>query len=431
MLKDMLERRPNSVIIVCFLIALAFSNVTRAQAPDASYMAGYASFINGNLPQALEHFTLAIARNNSDDQLFVYRGRVSLQLRDYENAIRDFSEANEIVPGVSDIWLARTYALSGNQDKALSFLKSHLTSVYRLPEDSIKKDPAFDALQTSQGWFSLWDKDWYSDEEKAGVEVAYNLRKGHPEKAISLLDAEIGKSPSSAELLTLRGEVNFTSGNNASAIADYTTALELSKNSEKGKYLPLEGLLAGSGRMGEGGRYALRGEAYLKASRFKDAVNDFTRALKENPAFFTGYLLRAQAYTGLKSNDAAIRDVQTYLKYFDNNQQAIFQCGEYYFQAEDYMNALKCFNKNLKEDPNNGLYYKARGKTYLKTDTYRYAVYDLSMSLDLNPGDAETWMYLGLAKIQSGDKENGCSDLDKARQMGNTEVLKYIVDNCR
>ena len=74
---------------------------------------------------------------------------------------------------------------------------------------------------------------------------------------------------------------------------------------------------------------------------------------------------------------------------------ALYQCGEYYFEAEDYINALKCFNRNLKEDPNNGLYYKARGKTYLKTATYRYAISDLSMSLDLRPDDAETWMYHG------------------------------------
>jgi Flp pilus assembly protein TadD len=84
----------------------------------------------------------------------------------------------------------------------------------------------------------------------------------------------------------------------------------------------------------------------------------------------------------------------------------------------------------VKEDPVNSLYFKSRGKTYLKTATYKYAVSDLSMSLDLNPEDAETWMFLGLAKIRSGDKVNGCSDLRKAQQLGNTEVLRYIVDNC-
>jgi tetratricopeptide (TPR) repeat protein len=431
MLKVMLERLPNRVVVVFFILALSFSGTARAQAPDASFMAGCAYFKNGELQKALERFTLAIARNNADERLFIMRGQVSLLLKDYESAIGDFNEANDILPGVSDIWLSRAYALAGDQDKALAFLKSHLASSYRLPEDSIKKDPAFDRLLTSQGWYSLWEKEWYNDEDLAVAEVAYYQRKGFPDKAMELLDAGIRKSPNSAGLLTLRGEVNFTTGNYAAAIADYSGAIELYKTGQGGGYLPLEGLKSGKSGLAGGGGYSLRGMAYLKAERYKDAISDFTRVLKDNPGYFPGFLYRAEAYAGMKSYDEAIRDVQTYLQYFDRDLQAVYQCGEYYFMAEDYIHALKYFNRNLKEDPNNSTYYKARGKAYLKSGTYRYAISDLSMSLDLNPDDSETWMYIGLAKVLSGDKENGCSDLEKARQMGNTEVLKYIIENCK
>jgi tetratricopeptide (TPR) repeat protein len=431
MLKVMQEKLQNSVVIVFFVLAFALSGTVRAQAPDASFMAGCAYFKNGDLQKALDRFSLAIARNNADERLFICRGQVLLQLKDYGNAISDFNEANDILPGVSDIWLSRTYALSGDQDKALAFLKSHLGSSFRLPEDSIKKDPAFDRLLTSQGWYSLWEKEWYDDEDRAVAEVAYYQRKGNPDKALEILDAGIRKSPGSARLMTLRGEVNFTTGNYAAAIADYSNAIELNKNRPRSSYLPLEGLKSGKSGLAEGGPYSLRGMAYLKAERYKDAINDFTRVLKDNPGVFPSYLHRAEAYAGMKSYDAAIRDVQTYLQYFDGDQQAVYQCGEYYFLAEDYIHALKYFNRNLNEDPGNSTYYKARGKAYLKSGTYRYAVSDLSMSLDLNPDDPETWMYIGLAKALSGDKENGCSDLEKARQMGNTEVLKYIIDNCK
>jgi len=40
-------------------------------------------------------------------------------------------------------------------------------------------------------------------------------------------------------------------------------------------------------------------------------------------------------------------------------------------------------------------------------------------------------MSLGLAKLQSGDKENGCSDLQRSQRMGNAEVGKYILENCK
>jgi tetratricopeptide (TPR) repeat protein len=448
MQKDMQERQRNSAIVVFFAIVLAITDLANAQTPDASLLAGCASLKKGDLPKAIESLSVAIVRNNADERIFVYRGQAFLGLRDYENAIRDFTEANDIVAGVADIWLARTHALSGDEDKALSFLSSHLESGFRLPEDSIRKDPAFRNMQASQGWDSLWEMNWYSPEEKAAAEAVYYIRKGLPEKAVTLLDAEIGRSNSPAGLYMLRGEANYDAGNYAAAIADYTSALDLQKANTKKKY-PSQEISQSTNQqinksanqqinnsfMGVGGGLqdlqALRGKAYLKAGRFKDAVNDLTRELRENPVSFPAYLLRAEANAGMKSYDAAIKDVQTYLKYFDDDLQAVYQCGEYHYLAGDYINALKYFNRNLKEDPGSSLNYKARGKTYLKSATYRYAISDLSMSLDLNPDDAETWMYLGVAKIQSGDKENGCSDLEKARQMGNTEVLKYIVESCR
>jgi tetratricopeptide (TPR) repeat protein len=418
----MRAKTPNRIIFILLAVALVFSPGAKAQTPDAGLLAGCAFYRSGELTKALESFTVAISRNNADERLFLYRGRVLLGLRDYENAIKDFSEANEIIPGIGDIWLAKANALAGDADKALAFLKSHLSSDFRLPEDSIKKDPAFESLHTSQGWYALWEQEWYDDQEKAVKEVGYYLKKSQPEKAISYLNDEITKPQASAGLFALRGKVYLNQGNYAAAIADYTSALNLEKKAVQGRQLYILNP--------EESHYYNRALAYLEAGRFKDALADFNKAIREFPENFDGYLKRAEANAGMENYDAARKDVLFYLGYFKDDQQAIFQCGEYYYDGGDYMNALKYFNINLKEDPVNGLYFKARGKTYLKTATYKYALSDLSMSLDLNPDDAETWMYLGLAKIQSGDKTNGCSDLHKSQQLGNTEVLKYIVDNC-
>lgn len=393
-----------------------------AQLPDESYLSGAASFIRGDYQKAIADLTLAISRNNADENLFIRRGACFLKVQDTESAIRDFTEANAIVAGVADLWLAKGYSLSGNPAKAISMLESHLGSPFRVAGDIIKKDPDFDGLQTTNEWYTLWQKDWYGEEEKAAADVRYFLNKGQPDNAISLLNEKIVSSPANADMLALRGEVNYSTGNHAAAIADLTAALNILKNKSRNAYSPTEEA---------GGVLLLRARAYIKASRFKDAVTDLNRVLREDPAVFTGYLLRAEANAGLRSYDAAVKDALTYLKYFDNDPDAVYRCGEYHFLGEDYLNALKYFNRNLKEDPNNALYHKARGKTYLRSGTYRYAINDLSMSLDLNPDDAETWMFLGLAKIRTGDKVNGCSDLQRARQMGNTEALRLVIEECQ
>jgi tetratricopeptide (TPR) repeat protein len=421
----MRARLPNKGIVLLYLIvALLFQQGLQAQTPDAGFLAGCAYYKTGDLNRALESFNTAISRNNSDERYFIYRGRVFMQVKDYEHALKDFTEANDIVPGIADLWLAKANALSGDAGKALSFLKSHLASVFRLPEDSIKRDKAFESIHDSPGWYSLWEQEWYNDEEKAGMEVAYYLRKGTPDMALSYLNDEMTKLTPGAGLLELRAKVYLKQGNYAAAISDYTSALNMEKKGGLSQQSDM------SGKVPEGSIYYNRALANLGAERYKDAVSDFSRALKEFPENFNGYLLRAQAYAGLQSYDMARKDVLFYLSFFSQDQPAIFQCGEYFYDEGDYMNALKYFNLNLKDDQVNSKYFKARGKTYLKTATYRYAISDLSMSLDLNADDAEAWMYLGLAKIQSGDKENGCSDLHKAQQLGNTEVLKDIVENC-
>lgn len=396
-----------------------------AQSPDASYLAGMAGLEKRNLSDAGEKLSWAISRNNADDRFYLARGEVYLLMKDYDRAKTDFEEANEILPGVADIWLARMYAVTGNAGKAAEMLRLHLQSPFRLPEDSIRRDPSFNGIQDSSEWFSLWDKDWYSPEEKTMAEAAYFLKKSQPEKALSLVDAALQSSSSAAGLYNQRGRIYLSTGNYAAAIADFTSALNLDKRSGDTRTKETVYIDNSTGILSN------RGMAFLGAGRYKDAIADFNKVLREEPASFGTYLTRAEASAGAEVWDEAIRDMKFYLGFFPDDQKAIYQCGVYYYDSGDYINSLRCFNSNMKEDPANPIYFKARGKAYLKTSTLQYAISDLSMSLDLNPSDGETWLFLGVAKLQAGLKEEACSDFQKALQLGFTAALQYQVDNCR
>jgi tetratricopeptide (TPR) repeat protein len=402
---DMRFVRTLGLILLVILPACSYS-----QAVDEQYLAGSAFLKNGDFQKAAESFSLAITRNNSSDQLYIKRGVAFLNLNQIDKAIADFFEANLINSQVADLWLARCYAANKEYIRAIEFLKSHLNSPFRLPEDSIKKDPSFDRLQDTPEWFSLWQKSWYSVTEKVIADAKYYASRKQYDRAVELLDEDLADTPGNPQLLIQRADVFMKQGNYIAAVADLSSVLGLDK-----------ALVS---------CYPLRAEAYLKSGRYKEAISDYNKAIREEPGDFSLYLKRAQAYAALSSWGPAIKDLQLYMKYFSNDLNALYQCGQYYYEAGDYMNALKSFNRNMKEDPNNANYYKARGKTYLKTATYRYAISDLSMSLDLNPSDAEAWMYHGVALIKSGNKSDGCSCLHKAQNLGSTEALKYIVENC-
>ena len=381
-----------------------------AQSPDLYYVKGMAEFIKGNIDDAILSLNDAIDHNNSDERYYLNRADAYLKQGKFTQALEDFEEANSILPGCGNLGIARTYAATGDTEKAFQYLTNHLRSNFRLPELVLTKDPALDPLKETDEWLALWQQEWYDDFDKAKAEVEYLLRKKTPETTLEYLNPLMPAFQNKAEYFALRAGVYMLEENYAAAVADYSMALSLDKN--------------------DPGCYLNRGIAFLRSEKFRNAVEDLSRGLRLEPASFAFYPERARAYAGLSDYKSAIGDAEFYLRYFSEDQQAISLCGELNYQKEDYINALKYFNWNLKSDPNNADYYKARGKTYLKTKTYTYAINDLSMALDLKPDDGETYFFIGLAQYKTGDKEGACSNLQKAQRFGNTLALKYSIEYC-
>ncbi|MBN1159415.1 MAG: tetratricopeptide repeat protein [Bacteroidales bacterium] len=396
------------IIWIQLLLVLFFVS---AQTSTEYYLKGLACIEQDSNRLAVQNLTQGLATNSSDIRILLKRGEAYYNLDELEHAIADFQKANALQPGTANLWLARCHARNGDDAQAISFLEEHLESDFRLPETQIKRDAAFDDLQMTDEWFILWQKDWYTAEEAILQEADYYMVRNLPDEALASLERAISKGMMGADLLFMRGKINLQKENYAPAVSDLTSAINLDKNNVE--------------------YYKYRGLANLGAKRHKEAAEDFTQVLSNEPGHFDIYLARAEAYAGLQSYGQSVKDVSTYLNYFGSDQSALFQCGEYLFQNGDYINALKYFNMNMQDDPENAAYFKARGKTYTMTRTYQYAIYDLSMSLDLDPADGETWYYLGIARLETGDRTAACSDFEKALRAGETKALRYIIDHCQ
>ena len=396
--------------IIIIIIALLNACMISGQSPDQFFLKGMAALQQKHPEDAVLMLTNAIERNNADERYYLGRAEALYELGKFEQAGKDYDEANSIAPESGDLGLARVFTATGDDEKAFYYLKRHLQSDYRLSAAAITKDPAFTPLHEKDAWYDLWQQDWYNEFEKASAEVDYYLRKKDPEGALEYLNNNIGSFQKEAKYYALRARLYALQDNYAAAVADFSMALSLDKTDPDFCFG--------------------RGAAFLKSSKYKNAVEDISKGLRTDPARFEFYLERARAYAGLSDYPAAVNDVKFYLEYFPGDQQAVSLCGEMCFQNEDYINALKYFNQNLKADQNNPEYYKVRGKTYFKTKTFTYAINDLSMSLDLKPDDGETWLYLGLAKYETGEKEEACSCLQKAQKYGDMEALRYIVEYC-
>ncbi len=365
----------------------------------------------GNYETAVNYLTSAIISNQNNYLYYLKRGEAFYKSGMLEEALKDFEEVNRLDENTADLWLSKTYARLGNEERSLFYLRNHLGSESHLKEKVIKKDSAFDNLQYSDGWYNLWQEDWYTKEEKAEEEMEYLVKKGLYFDAIEALDEKIVVSEDPHGLYACRARVNMKLGNFRGAVTDWDNAIELERR------IP--------------DYYVQRGKTFLELGKSKDAIEDFSRVLRQDPAYFSLYLERAGAYAKLGEFNAAVRDVTTYLRYFENDQKAIALCGNLHYLNENYIEALKYFNRNLKLDDSKAEYYKDRGKTYLKTRTYQFAINDLSMALDLSPYDGETYLFKGIARFENGDTEGACSDWNKAKKYGELKAVEYLLEHCK
>jgi tetratricopeptide (TPR) repeat protein len=228
--------------------------------------------------------------------------------------------------------------------------------------------------------------------------------------ALALLDIKIPETKDAHKLYAKRAKINDILGNYKGSVEDLDKAIAVENRIYN--------------------YYIERGNAYFKLGKYKAAIEDFSKALRQEPAEFSLYIKRAKAYEQLKEYKPAIRNVVTYLKYFEKDREATALCGNLHYLNENYIEALKYFNKNLNVDKSNPEYYKDRGKTYLKSKTYKYAISDFSMALDLSPNDGEAYLLMGIANFATGDKEEACLDWEQAKKNGEVSAIEYLLEHC-
>ena len=61
---------------------------------------------------------------------------------------------------------------------------------------------------------------------------------------------------------------------------------------------------------------------------------------------------------------------------------------------------------------------------------YKGAIQDFNKAIELNPDLAEAYYNRGIAKIKSGQKDDGCLDFSKAGELGSAKAYEAIKEVC-
>ena len=243
--------------------------------------------------------------------------------------------------------------------------------------------------------------------------------------------------------LAHNAEAHKDKGDYASAIADYTKAIELAL---KGSYLSTKSYC-----------YGMRAHVYYRQRDYVNAIADYTKALKyvledpENDGFFKKadlYGDRADVYLAQKDYTNAIADYTQAIEFapkddsffnknyfYDKRAEVYLEQAEVYLEKKDYANAIADCTKAIELASEEASIldqcYGKRARVYLEQKDYANAIADYTKAIELASEKASIpyHYYGGRARVylEQKDYTNAIADYTKAIELA-PEKTVFIFD---
>lgn len=209
------------------------------------------------------------------------------------------------------------------------------------------------------------------------------------------------------------------------------------------------------------------GNQNLKNRNYKDAIDDFSKALKEQPndtsaiggvikaCLLGDELKEAQKHIdnaikkypdnaeflfrrGILNNkkgqfDKASEDFTLALSMSSSNSlkvQIYLNLGATQLKLESFDLALDNYKQALELSPRNPSIYNYKGYANYKLNFYADAINDYNNAIDLEPNNAASYYNRGMAYIKSSEKSKACLDFHKSCSLGNINACKMIMSEC-
>lgn len=181
-------------------------------------------------------------------------------------------------------------------------------------------------------------------------------------------------------------------------------------------------------------------ETFFAAAKCKEMMKDTTAMLalldSTMSTFSKPYLKEAGPYIWARAEarrDAGkYREAVTDMNDYEELMQATINDTFYYIrhqteiQARLYQQALNDINRALQINPQEPLYYAEKASLLIRVGMYDEALTTAQELVGIDANDSDGYMFLGLAQCLKGNKKEGIPNLQKAKEMGNTQAEGLI-----
>jgi tetratricopeptide (TPR) repeat protein len=281
------------------------------------------------------------------------RGNAYKNLKDYDRALADYSDALKLDPRYAHAYLNRgfVYVAKNDADHALADLNR-----------SIQFDPNETLAYFNRG-------------------LVYRLGKHNPAAAIADFTEVIKRSPDSGNAYYERGLAYADKGDFQRALDDYDKAMQRT---------PKDAQLLFA-----------RGFANRSLNKFEPAVADFDAAIKIDANYAAAYEARGFAYRLQGDLDRAIGDYGEAIRIDPKFAAAYNDRGSAYRLKGDLDHAIADHGEAIRLEPKAAIGYLRRGYAEYLAGTLPQALADLTEANAIDPSDAYTVLLLDVVSQRS------------------------------
>jgi tetratricopeptide (TPR) repeat protein len=342
-----------------------------------SFLAGYTQYTSGNYAAALLHFDDALNKTldkaklliNNRAEIYSTRGATYIHLKQYDQAISDFSKVIEINPQLVEAYNNRGFAYYALQqyDKAIA---DYAKIIQINPQDA--------EAYTNRG-ITYTDLQQY---DQAMADFA---------KAIQI-------DPEYADTYYHRGLAYQKLNEIMPAKADFAKAIEVNPQYAEA--------------------YNSRGIAYYYLQQYEQALADFSKAIEIYPEYAEAYYDRGLVYCCiLKQYEQAIADDSKAIQLGIQKAGLYNSRGVAYYNLKQYEQAIADYSKAIEINPQFAEVYTNRGLVYAHMEQYEQAIADHSKAIEINPQLAGPYNNRGIAYYNLKKCEEAIADDSKAIQL--------------
>lgn len=293
---------------------------------------------------------------------------------------------------------------------------------------------------------------WYNVIEKYPDAVVPLLNQGNAFRdearysdALNNYNKVIKTDSTFFEAISNRGYVQYMLGDYNAALTDFNRALMLmptDKNLINNKALCYQKLgnsdlvekeIKKSITKGDvnAESYNLLGNTYFENNKFKEAEEQYSKAIEIDPKPSLYWYNRANSRARLNMQNDACNDYNKAIKIDNTNSDYYFNRGTTKYFLKDFTGAKTDMLAAIKLNSKNGSYYLNKSNIEIALGNITSAIDDISTAIKLDVNNSQNYLRRAVLYFQTSKKDLGCKDANTALRLGNQAANELINKNCK